>query len=111
VRDDRVDPFHELVRVVLRHRLAAATELDVRMRVDDAGHDGHPLGVDHAVGRLRRLPFARNRAAGEFGRPRCLNRDDGVALDEDVERPARRIAGAVDDVRILDEQTAIALAA
>ena len=125
VRDDRVDAFGrpgiahrrdavrepQLVHVVLGHRLPAATELDVPVHIDQARHHRHARRIDHAIGVARELSLSRHAAPRELGRTRRLDRDDRVALDEDVERTARRIPRAIDDVRVADEQTCITLPA
>jgi hypothetical protein len=78
--------------------------------IHDARHDRHARGVDDAIGRGRKSPLAGNAAAGELGGPGFPDRGDCISLDEDVERTARRITGAIDDVRVTNEQTSVALA-
>jgi hypothetical protein len=73
---------------------AAERQLHVRVRVDAAGHDVLPGGVDHAVGGRREVGAERRRARREHGgdrlavhedvgRHRARRADDGAAADED----------------------------
>ena len=72
---------------------------DVLMQVDEAGQQEHARRVDFVVG-LRR-PIRPKRSPG------CAGTDDPrdpVVLDDDVHRPDRRRAGAVDDHHAANRQ-------
>jgi hypothetical protein len=71
--------------------------------VDEAGQDIHAGGIDLAR-RIARRPPLRQRQAGRAGAVDAL---DPVAGDDDVDRPARRRAGAVDQHGAADHQPGI----
>ena len=74
----------------------------VHVRVDEARHHVHPGRVDLVVG-----PRGTIRAQRHPGRPGVADGRDPVAADDDVDRPARRAARAVDQHRAADHQRLI----
>ncbi len=72
----------------------------MRVQIDEAGHDVHPLGVDLARGVLRPTFVVDRRA----WRPDAAHLGDPVPLDDEIYWALRRTAGAVDHDRTADDQ-------
>ncbi len=96
-RGDAV-PEPQLVDVLGFRRLGHAA--GVHVEIDDAGHRVPPLGVDLMGGVGRPLLLVEPESGSADG----LDLGDAVSFDDDVDRPDRRRARAVDERHAADDE-------
>ena len=75
----------------------------VHVQIDEAGHDVHAGRVD-LLGALRRTPAI---ADGHLREADARDLGDAILRDDEIHRPARRRAGAVDDRGAADDQPVV----